>query len=716
MSYDYPKHFRQVATCAIALASATFWAMLSNGAHAQTVEELPPVVVEGATLAKPSGKPKTQAPSAGGSPAAPAPAPVPAESPSQAAEAESPGAPADSGTGDGGSVDGVAIDRLGSAVTVVTGEQLRRQQIRYAADALRSLPGVSVNRTGGFGGLTQVRIRGAEGNHTLVLIDGIEANDTTNGEFDFSDLSAEDIEQIEVIRGGYSGVYGSGAVGGVINIVTRGGRGPMRISAFAEGGAFKTKAGGARVSGGNDQVWGSVSFSKRETDGFDIAPFGSEDDGAELATLNMKGGAQILPGVTLDLTLRNINKSGDRDAQDPFPSLSGIQVDDPATFDTTIWLGGVKLTWEALDGRFTQTVKATRNETDRTDNDPAGGFFTGNLGERINYAYQATALFETPALVEAKHALTGFVDSEEEFFTSTTSSTIPFFTFPADGVERKRERIGYAGEYLGEFADRLFLTGAIRYDDNSVFENFATWRASATDRLPEIGLRPHASVGTAVKFPTMFEQFGVIPGFFLPNPDLKPEESFGWDAGVELTMLNGRAVIDVTYFEADLENEIRGVGFPATPINLDGESKRDGIEISSRFALTPQLSLGASYTYLESTDPDGAEEIRRAPHTGRIDANYIFAGGLGNFNVAAVYNGDTKDSNFGPFPSTIVTLDEYWLVTAAASYEVKPGVQLFGRVENLLDEDYQEVFGFETAGAAAYAGVRLTHEEPASEH
>lgn len=688
-----------LSTCSI-IANASV-------AQAQEAADLPPLLVEGATIDKPKAKVRASAvqsqPSSGGSQAATPTTSAPAAA-SAADEAGS--APVS---------EGVPADQVGSAITIVTAAQLKAQQVRSAADALRSLPGVSVSRTGGFGGLTQVRIRGAEGNHTLVLIDGVEANDTGQGEFDFSDLSADDIEQIEVIRGGYSGIYGSGAIGGVINIVTRKGKGPLTVSGYAEGGSFNTKGGNVRVSGGTDRLWGVVSISQRKTDGFDIAPFGSEDDGSKLATFNFRGGAQLAKGLTLDLSVRHVDKDGDRDTQDPFPSISGIQVDDPATFNTNIWLGAAKLTWDSANGAFSTSLKAAHNRTERDDDDPLGGFFGRNDSERTTYAYTATVRTPDRTFLDSKHALTGLVEHEEELFTPNTFATGPF-GFPPDGTERERNRWAYAAEYRVDFSDRLFLTGDLRFDDNDVFEDFTTWRVSGVYKIPELGLRPHASVGTSVKFPTMFEQFGSIPAFFNPNPDLLPEESFGWDAGVEISLLKGLASLDVTYFRADLENEIRGVGFPTTPINLLGKSERQGIEVAGRWNLTRQLTLGASYTYLDATDPDGAEEIRRPPHAGRLDANYVFASGRGNFNVAAIYNGDMKDLNFGPtnlgLTAETVTLQDYWLITAAASYEINPGVEIFGRVENALDENYQEVFGFETAGAAAYAGMRFKFSQP----
>jgi len=693
LSAQRKRSFHKSSLCYFVSAAAV--PLLTTAAmsqEVQEVEELPSIVVEGATLEAPKTRKKTTKQAA--------------TAPSQAADAP---AAQSSGTGEGTAqtsvdVNGIPIDEIGSAVTVVTGAQLRRQQIRHAADALRSLPGVSVSRSGSFAGLTQVRIRGAEANQTLVLIDGIEANDTTQGEFNFSDLSAVDIVQIEVIRGPQSGLYGSGAAGGVINIITRGGRGPLTFTTRGEGGSFNTQNGTVRISGGNDEFYGSLTLDRQQTSGFNIAPFGSEDDGSSLSTFSFRGGAQLLPGIMLDLTLRRTNKDGDRDTQG-FPS--GIQIDDPGTFNEKTWLGGARLTWESFGGDLTQTFKATRNETQRQDTDPIFDFITDNLGERIDYSYAGTYRFETPALIAAKHSLTALVTERQEFFTP--NSDFGFFGV-ADGKEIGRNRFSFAGEYRGQFGERLFLTGALRRDEDEAFGDFTTWRTTATVQIPELSLRPHASVGTAVKFPSMFEQFGFIPGIFSGNPNLIPEESFGWDVGVEFTLIPGTALVDITYFEADLTNKIRGSGF--SPVNLPGISTRDGIEVGASWQVTRVLSLGASYTYLNAKDPDGVEEIRRPPHSGRFDLNYRFDEDRGNFNVAAIYNGEMTDTNFGTLET--VTLDSYWLVNAAASYVVAPGIKILGRVENLLNEDYQEVFGFETPGIAAYVGIRFTYEEPQS--
>jgi vitamin B12 transporter len=232
-------------------------------------------------------------------------------------------------------------------------------------------------------------------------------------------------------------------------------------------------------------------------------------------------------------------------------------------------------------------------------------------------------------------------------------------------------------------------------------------------------VRPHASVGTAVKLPTMFEQFGITANF-TPNPNLVPEESFGWDAGLEFTFLKERAFLDITYFNADLTNKIFGTepvpGEPGriTSVNLPGQSTREGVEIAGRVKLTNQLTVGAAYTYTDARDPDGVREIRRPPHAARADLGYSFASGRGSVTLGVIYNGTMDDQAFllPNFQQQRVILDPYWVANAAVSYKLQRGVQLFGRVENLFDQRYQEVFGFEAAPVSAFAGIKLTFGGP----
>jgi vitamin B12 transporter len=674
--------------------------LLTAPALSQQPIALPGITIQGATLAAPPPV-RSTAPAQAQPPAVAAPD-VPSGPPG--------GLPGDTVVTSGGTVAGAPAYTVGNAVTVVTGEELRAQQIRHAADALRSLPGVAVSRSGGFGNLTQVRIRGAEGNHTLVLVDGIEANNTADGEFDFSNLSAEEIERIEIIRGPMSGLYGSNAVGGVVNIITRRGQGPMTTTIRTEYGSLNTRDVTARVAGGSDAAHIAVAYHWRGTEGFNIAPVGDENDGNRLGTFTLRGGGRLLPGVTLDFTVRRSDKDSDRDGFGGPPGRLATAIDDRSTLDHRVLLAGANLRWDLFDGRFTQEFRANHNSTITADTDRS--LFPSrskNVSEADKLAYLATYRLDMPALW-LKQTFTGRVENEDERFT-------PQGTF-ADGVEHQRGRMAYTGEWRGGFGDRLFLTAGVRRDDNDNFQDFTTWRTAASLVLSELHMRPHASAGTAVKLPTMFEQFGTSP-FFVPNPGLAPEESFGWDAGIEFDFFKGVVTIDVTYFRANLTDKIDGTASGPrlgtfTAVNLEGESTREGVEVASRVRLATNLTVGAAYTYTDARNPDGLRELRRPPHTGRADLAYAFAGGRGTATVGAIYNGTMDDVTFlMPFFLRDRTqLDPYWLVNATVSYKLIPGFEIFGRVENLLDQHYQEVYGFEAAPLMAFGGVKVTFGGP----
>lgn len=703
--------------------------------------ELPAVVVEGATLeAKPAVAPKVRKKAAPVQAYEPPPAkpkkvkPAPAASqgggddagaasePVEFVDGTETGAAANgSGAFESNGVTGIPADKLGTSVSVVTGAELKARQVRTAADALRSLPGVSVSQQGGSQNQTVVRVRGAESNHTLVLIDGVEVNSPgTDGFFDFANILVDDIAQIEVLRGPQSGLYSSGALGGVINIITNRGKGPLTFRARAEGGSFDTRDGMVGLSGGTDRAHASITLSGRRTNGFDLSDDGTEDDGGEFRTLSFTGGVLVFDHLKIDASLRSSRRDGDRDGTNGVRDGFSVASEEASTFASDLWLGRLEATLDTFGGDWIHKVFINGSEQDIRDLDrgifsPPGGLASRQVATVTKYGYLSTFRLDTDA-APVRHFITGLVEHTREDFEQ------PLLTNEA--FERTRDSI--AAEIRGEYFNALTLTGNVRHDNNEGFEDATTWRAAGSFQPVGSPFRLHASVGTGIKYPSFSEQFGVFTGF-VANPNLTPETSLGWDAGVEVTFLGGKGVIDVTYFNTNLENEIDfnfvppvgacgGVAFCFIPFNRTGESKRDGIEVSGRLIIVDGLSVGAAYTYLDAREADGAEEVRRAPHSGRADLNYVFASGKGNFNLAAVYNGRMLDLAFSPitFTSQRVALDEYWLVTAAASYQVAPGVELYGRVENLLDQDYEEVFGYNSAGVAAYAGVRFTYEEPST--
>ncbi len=590
---------------------------------------------------------------------------------------------------------------IGNSVSVVTGEQLQQRQLRTVADALRTVPGVAVNKSGSFGGLTEIRIRGSENNHALILIDGVEANDATNGSFDFGSLLTEDIERIEVIRGPQSGIWGSNALAGVVNIVTKSGKGePLTATVSGEGGAFDTRQIAASVRGGNEFAHAAVSIVQADTNGFNVSPFGDEADGAERRNINARGGLTVTPWLSFEGVVNKLDNSAEIDgfgaAPGARPGDFAVAFDQDGSLSITDALlakGTAKLSF--LDDAWITKIYGDYSRNDVDTIDPF--FVSFNGSEREKFGVVSSYTFEQAHFGGLKHTFVALYEDETEAFTTNASS---------GSFERETQSI--AGEYRGAVADQVFVRAAVRGDDSDAFGEFTTYSLSGAWQVPNSGTRLHGSYGTAVVFPSLYEQFGAIPGFFVGNPDLQPEESTGYDVGVEQAFLQRRFVVDVTYFNQNLENEIFS-SFFGPPINLTGESERQGVEVTASIEPVDGFTISSSYTYLDATGLDGLAEVRRPEHSGSVTVAYAFAEGRGLINLGIAYNGEMDDLAFDAFTfaQNTVTLQQYTVVNLSAHYDVTDQVRLFGRVENLLDQNYQEVFGFESAPVAAYGGVRI---------
>ncbi len=585
----------------------------------------------------------------------------------------------------------------GSAFSVVTSEQIKARQYRHAGDALRAIPGVHVTTTGGAGSLTQLRIRGSEANHTKILIDGVSVNAPSDGGFDFSTLLAVDIERIEVLRGPQSGIYGGNALAGVINIITKKGSSKPSVSATAEAGSRNTRAFSGNVSTGGDHGYVSISGAFRETDGFNIASVGNEKDGSRQGTLFARAGVEFSPQFRIDGMLRHQENKADADGNGFGPG-SDVVTDVPGSYsDRSQNMGHLTASLKLFDGAWLQKF---HGEFLNDDTGYVAPFFTSDsTGTRSKLSYLSQFKFGGNGI---NHTLSGLIDRTEEDFISTNS-------FSATALNR-RAQTGYVGEYRLDVLEQFFLSGNLRHDVNDKFKNATTYKIGASYRLKMTDSRLHGSYGKGIKDPTMFEMFGFSPNF-IPNPNLQPEESIGWDIGLEQGFFNHLLVIDATYFKADLTNKIGTTGFPSTPINLIGTSQRQGVEVSLTARPTDNLSLVASYTYTDSRNPDGSLAIRRPFHAASANITYLFAEQKGKVNLELIYRGASQDSDFRTFPATSVTLGDSTVVNLAASYQLTDNIELFGRGENLLNEDYREVFGYRSAPVSVFAGVRIKLSE-----
>ena len=587
------------------------------------------------------------------------------------------------------------LSTVGSAITVIDRQQLDQRQTRLVSDVLREVPGVAVNRSAGVGGFTQVRIRGSEANQTLVLIDGIEVNDPGLGaEFDFAQLLAEDVERIEILRGAQSALWGSDAVGGVVNIITRKGKGPPKARFSGEVGARETSQLTAALSGGGEQYHYALSANRFYTGGISAADERAgnrEEDSFKNTTGALRAGFSPTEFLTFDVVGRIEKAYGETDGFAPVVGL----IDDISEYEYTRRYGRAQGTLKLFEGMWEHRLGAAITDTDNSSIDGFGGLAT-NDGRKKKLDYQTTVFLDTPDFARASHALTFAAEREKESIDSNSAFS---------RVERSVLSYGYVGEYRVTLFDNLALSGALRFDDNDMFEDATTYRLTASYLVPDWGTRFKASHGTGVKNPTLFELFG-FTATFSGNANLKPEESRSYDVGIEQKLLDGKRVADVTGFANRIENLIQGFG--PTAVNVKGTAEINGIETSLRWQALDWLRLGASYTYMDPEDANGNWLLRRPKHIGSVNATATFANGRGSFFVGAKYNGPTKDVVFDAgFNSVRTKLDGYWVVDAAATYAINDHIEVFGRIENLFDEHYQEVFGYGSVGFGAFAGLRF---------
>lgn len=600
----------------------------------------------------------------------------------------------------------VVLNTAGSAVTVLTGEQLEARQVRTIFDALRDVPGVEVSRTGSVGSVSQARIRGAEAGQALVMIDGVRANDPgqSSEEFNFAHLLSDSIERVEVLRGPQSALWGSDALSGVINVVTLAPQDGIFGRASAEYGSFNSKQVSGLLNAGTDRYGAVVHASWMDTDGANISRTGNEDDGYRNFGIGGRARAEIAPGFNLNVSLHHVDARTDSEATD-FSSVYSIPLDSGDYTKFAATYGRAEARWLSDSQNIEVIAGASLLRSEAKDYTSAFGapfdvaFNDRTKGGDTRFDVQGNFRWEAPTTQQRVSLL-----------AETHRETFDTIRLDSPGANQNQHEVhsGVAGEYWIGIDDRYFISLGARHDWNERFDDSTTWRATVSGLVAD-GWRAHASAGTGVKNPDFYEMFGFFPSpAFEGNPELKPEKSFGWDVGLEWSA-SERFKLDVTYFHADLEDEIFTdfSVFPTTAGNADGRSKRSGVEVSAQAMLADGLTLDAAYTYLDSTE-DGVAEIRRPHNIASADLNWRFADDRALLNLGVDYHGEQRDTAFlNAFPfSQPVTLGSYTLVRVAGSYDISDNFTLYGRVENALDEKYEEVFGYRTRGIGVFGGIR----------
>lgn len=571
-----------------------------------------------------------------------------------------------------------ALDRSPVAATVVTRKEMAERQLNTVADVLRAQAGVDVNQTGQPGGNTSVFLRGANGSHTLVLIDGVRVNRPFDNTFNFADLLTDNVERIEILRGPQSTIYGSEALGGVINIVTK------------QGGGKPT--GSAMIEGGSHQSWRTREAFSAKAGMFAIAA-----DGSFFTTDNARANSAY---DTLNGSLRlgfQPSKSFSAQFLATFLSSTAGTPNDRFTNDPNdlfktdrqlyaLTFNGQPTDW--WDAKLTLSHGHERNFFNQPEPNPP--FFSGDYFSLIRSDRDQADLQNTFAVGDWHKILVGGVYD----VSSAHLSAPPFFGPPTDFRAAPINRAAFA-QY--EFAphERFTATVGGRVDSHSAFGTQETWKLGARYTTPATETILRANVGTGFRAPSISDLYYPVFG----NPALRPEKSTGWDVGAEQPFLDGKLKVGATYFHNEFKDLING--FP--PVNVN-RAKTLGLENSVAWTPVPELMLRASYTWLTAEDvATGSRLDRRPEHSGNFNVNYTFLKKLNaNTNVKIV--GPRPDKNFSSFPATPVTNPGYVKWDLGLSYDVCKNFSVHGRLDNVLDARHEEVFGFPSLGRTFWLG------------
>jgi vitamin B12 transporter len=570
-----------------------------------------------------------------------------------------------------------SIGETTSDVVVIKGEDIKKANSEFVADALRQVSDINIVQNGGAGQTSTVFLRGGDSTKVLVMIDGVKVKSTTFGAFDFSGLRVGDIERIEIVKGPQSTLYGSEAMAGVINVVTKKGRGRASVEASLEAGSFETIKSSIALSGGDEKTDYRLAASTFETAGISAASAGTERDGYRDGSLSGRFGFKPSDKVEFDLSG---NYHHDRAELDGFDFAANKAVDDLNYVqygDHTILSARGKA---YLSSSWEQVMTISRVRDALRSRDP-------------DTAYNNVTIKTGMDAIDWQHNL---------FFTDQYTLTV--------GAETRKElgeisgsfdrylhnRAGYLNNRLKLARDRLILNAGLRYDDHEIAGTKATHRLGALYDFTDTGLKIKGNYGTGFRVPSFNELF--YPGY--GSPDLLPETSTAWDLGLEKTMLQKRIIASVTYFDQEYRNLIESDPSTWLAVNI-ARAEVKGIETEIGGKAADEVTIKAGHTYLDARDKDTGSRLTRRP-VNKSTLTMIYAAERMSFVVNYAFVGQRYDS------SVQRNLASYNLVNVSSTYALSKGLSLFARIDNLFNTKYEEAGSYGTPGLSAYGGIKVT--------
>ena len=598
------------------------------------------------------------------------------------------------------------LSRIGDSVTLIDAEQVRASQKLAVSDLLAATPGVTVTRNGGLGGTTQLRIRGAESDQTVVLIDGVKLNDPSSagGGFNFANLLTGDYMRIEVLRGPQSTLWGSQAIGGVVNVVTTVPEGPLMAEYSAEGGARGSATVQARAEAGSERFAWRIAGKYLTTDGvsaFNEQRGGRERDGYRNTGANVRGLLRINDAVSAELRTTYSHGRVDFDGF-PAPTFDLTDTREYGTTDEVVAYAGINAA--TFGGKLQNRFGFAYTDTDRENIDP---------GSRVPTTFDATGRnqrWEYQGTLTLNDRVGGVFGLESERSELNTRSPSEFDPNPVPLEHDVHLDSAYAQLWVSPI-QTLTLTAGMRYDDHDTFGDESTGRATlAWAATPRTVVR--ASYGEGFKAPTLFQLFSEFG-----NESLAPERADAWDTGIEQHLLDDALVLAATYFGRNTRNMIDFVSCfgssdprctttrPFGFYNNVQKTEADGFELMLAAHLGERLRFDANYTDMRTTNRGpganfGRELARRPGQTLNGELSYEWPIGL-TTTIAVTHAGRSFDD-----ASNTIVVDAYTVVDLRAAYAWRDDFEVFGRIENALDEEYETIAGYGTPDLGVFVGVR----------
>ncbi len=603
---------------------------------------------------------------------------------------------------------------LTQPVTVISGEELRARGVARVSDALREVPGASIVQSGSFGAVTSLFLRGGESRYTKVLIDGVPVN-APGGFFDFSHLTTDNIERIEIVRGPSSVLYGADAVTGTVQIFTRRGAGRPRLSLAARGGTYRSLDASAEASASNDRGAFSLGAARHSTDG--ILPFNNQYQNGTLSTaLRLGQGSSGDAAISARYTAAEFHYPTDYTGQPVDSNAYRVQ------HRLTVALDAGRNLGQSVQARL---LAGNNDVSDLTETIavPFGGTTPQHFAFRSR-GYRRNAEGRVTFFIPEYATLTmGATYEREHENSSNASGDVGGPSVQTDSFDASRRNVAYYSEILGTLTGRLSYTLSGRVDDNSDYDRFSTYRIGANALLVS-GLRLRASLSTAFNAPAFNQLRPTL--YTLGSPNLRPERIRSAEIGLVTTLRADAVRLSGSYFNQRFAELIQYVNggpptFKGSYANLTSASA-NGYEAELQVAPGPRWRGSASYTVVNPRvvqispgysggDRAGDALIRRPSHSGSVVAAFTGGSGL-SLSGAVSFVGKRPDTDFAQFPSPRVTLPAYTKADLSAEYPLtsaaRGGLTLNARVENLFDRQYEEVLNFSAPGRVLFVGARAT--------